>query len=381
METNDKVQKKPLNKKFIVALSALVILGGGYGIYKYVHSLSHEVTDDAQVESRITPVVSKIPGYIKEILVHDNQVVKKGDTLILLDDAEYVIKVQQAKAAYDASVSQLQVAEAGKNTTESTVASSQAGASTALANVSTAKANIETAKVQLWRATNDYNRYEKLFANQSITKQQFEQAVASKETAEKQLQVLQEQYKASEKQASAVAQQVNISKSQSVASVSQIDAAKAMVEQAKANLDNAELYLSYTVITAKEDGQISKVNLQNGQLIQPGQGLFNTVQKDNIWVVANFKETQMQYMREGQPVEIRVDAFPKHKFEGEINSISPATGAKFALLPPDNASGNFVKTVQRVPVKILFTNANDELRDHIRAGLNVEVDVNIKSAR
>lgn len=381
METNDKAQKKPLNKKFIVALAAIIILGGGYGIYKYVHSLSHEITDDAQVESKITPVVSKIPGYIKEILVHDNQEVKKGDILLQLDDSEYQIKVQQAQAAYDASLSQLKVAEAGKNTSESTVASSQAGASTAIANVATAKANIETAKVQLWRAKNDYERYEKLFANQSITKQQYEQAVAAKETAEKQLQVLQEQYKAAEKQASAVAQQVNISKSQSTASLSQIDVAKASVEQAKAALDNAKLYLSYTTITAKEDGQISKVNLQTGQLIQPGQSLFNTVQKNNIWVVANFKETQMEFVREGQPVIIKVDAFPKHKFEGTVNSISPATGAKFALLPPDNASGNFVKTVQRLPVKINFTNEKDEMLSHIRAGMNVEVDINIKSAK
>lgn len=381
METNNTATKKPLNKKFIVALGAIVLFGGGYGIYKYIHSLAHESTDDAQIETKITPIVSKIPGYIKTIYIQDNQVVKKGDTLIRLDDTEYIIQVEQAKANYQAALSQLQVAEAGEHTSQSTVLSSQAGASTAQANVATAQANIDAAKTQLWRASNDYDRYNRLYQSQSITKQQYEQALAAKETAEKQVVVLQEQLKAVEKQAQAVAQQVNISKSQAVASTSQIDAAKAVVDQAKANLDHAALYLSYTVITAKEDGQVSKINLQAGQLIQPGQGLFNTVQKGNIWVVANFKETQMQYMREGQAVSIKVDAFPKHKFEGVINSMSPATGAKFALLPPDNASGNFVKTVQRIPVKITFTNPEDEMLVYVKPGMNVDIDVNIKSGR
>jgi len=381
METNNTATKKPLNKKFIVALGAIVLFGGGYGIYKYVHSLAHESTDDAQIETKITPIVSKIPGYIKTIYIQDNQIVKKGDTLIRLDDTEYAIQVEQAKANYQAALSQLQVAEAGEHTSQSTVLSSQAGASTAQANVATAQANIDAAKTQLWRASNDYDRYNRLYQSQSITKQQYEQALAAKETAEKQVVVLQEQLKAVEKQAQAVAQQVNISKSQAVASTSQIDAAKAVVDQAKANLDHALLYLSYTVITAKEDGQVSKINLQAGQLIQPGQGLFNTVQKGAIWVVANFKETQMQYMREGQPVSIQVDAFPKHKFEGVINSMSPATGAKFALLPPDNASGNFVKTVQRIPVKITFTNPEDEMLVYVKPGMNVDIDVNIKSGR
>ncbi|WP_413512367.1 HlyD family secretion protein [Myroides odoratus] len=381
METNNTEYKKPLNKKFIIALSAIVLFGGGYGIYKYIHSRSHETTDDAQVESKITPIVSKVPGYIKAIYIQDNQLIKKGDTLLRLDETEYAIKVEQAKANYQAALSQLKIAEAGHHTSESTIVSAQAGASSAQANVGTAKANIESAKTQLWRAQNDYERYHRLYESQSITKQQYEQALAAKETAEKQVIVLQEQMKAAEKQANAVSQQIKVSQSQAVASTSQIDAAKAMVDQAKANLDNAELYLSYTVITAKEEGQISKINLQIGQLIQPGQGLFNTVQKNAIWVVANFKETQMEYMREGQSVQIKVDAFPKHEFEGIINSMSPATGAKFALLPPDNASGNFVKTVQRIPVKITFTHPEDEMLTHVKAGMNVDIDVNIKSGR
>jgi len=135
METTNTAYKKPLNKKFIIALSAIVLFGGGYGVYKYVHSLSHEKTDDAQVESKITPIVSKIPGYIKSIYIQDNQIIKKGDTLLRLDDTEYAIQVEQAKANYQAALSQFKVAEAGERTSESTVISAQAGASTAQANI------------------------------------------------------------------------------------------------------------------------------------------------------------------------------------------------------------------------------------------------------
>lgn len=381
METEQSSPKKKLNRKFIVALTALVVLGGAFGIYKYLHALAHETTDDAQVEAKISPVIPKVSGYIKAVLIQDNQYVKKGDTLLLLDDAEYQLKLQQAEDARLGAQSQLAVAQAGISSSNTAILSSEAGASTAWANVATAQANIEAAKVQVWRAQNDYNRYEKLYNNQSITKQQFEQAQAAKETAEKQLNVLQEQKKAAEKQAYAVGKQVDMSKSQTDITKSQTDVAKANLKQAETNIENAKLYLSYTAIIAAEDGQVSKINLQSGQLVQAGQALFNLVKTHDIWVVANFKETQMEHLREGQKVEIKIDAFPSHQFEGSVHSISPATGAKFALLPPDNASGNFVKTVQRLPVKIVFSKADDQLLKFIRPGMNADVDVWIKDGK
>ncbi len=371
--------KKKLNSKFIGGLTILVVAGVAFGVYKYIHSQAHETTDDAQVEAKISPVIPKVTGYVKSINIQDNEYVKKGDTLLVIDDSEYQIKLQQAEDARLAALSQLAVAEAGISSSNTAILSSEAGASTAWANVATAQANIEAAKVQVWRAQNDFNRYEKLFNNQSITKQQFEQAQAAKETAEKQLLVLQEQKKAAEKQAQAVGRQVDMSKSQTKVTHSQTDVAKANLKQAETNIENARLFLSYTVITAAEDGQVSKINLQSGQLVQAGQALFNLVKNNEIWVVANFKETQMEHLREGQTVEIKIDAFPKHRFEGTVNSISPATGAKFALLPPDNASGNFVKTVQRLPVKIVFSHTDDPMLQLIRPGMNADVDVLIKS--
>lgn len=371
--------KKKLNSKFIGGLTILVVAGVAFGVYKYIHSQAHETTDDAQVEAKISPVIPKVTGYVKSINIQDNEYVKKGDTLLLIDDSEYQIKLQQAEDARLAALSQLAVAEAGISSSNTAILSSEAGASTAWANVATAQANIEAVKVQVWRAQNDFNRYEKLFNSQSITKQQFEQAQAAKETAEKQLLVLQEQKKAAEKQAQAVGRQVDMSKSQTKVTQSQTDVAKANLKQAETNIENAKLFLSYTVITAAEDGQVSKINLQSGQLIQAGQALFNLVKNNEIWVVANFKETQMEHLREGQTVEIKIDAFPKHRFEGTVNSISPATGAKFALLPPDNASGNFVKTVQRLPVKIVFSHTDDPMLKLIRPGMNADVDVLIKS--
>src|SRR5690606_26550144 len=199
---------------------------------------------------------------------------------------------------------------------------SQAGANAALANVSTADANIEAAKVQVWRTQNDFDRYAALYESQSITKQQYEQALAAKETAEKQLKILEEQKKAAEKQAAQVAQQINSTRTQTQVSESQKDVAKANIKQAEANLENAKLNLSYTVIVAAESGKVSKIDLQNGQLVQAGQALFSLIPDNNTWVVANFKETQMENIRPGQKVEIDVDAFSKHKFEGKIESIS-----------------------------------------------------------
>lgn len=379
MSSKEKSKRK-INKKFITILLVVVLVGGGFGVYQYFHSLAHEITDDAQVESTISPVIPKVSGYIKKVYVEDNQEVRKGDTLLWIDDVDYKIKVEQAEAALLAAKSQRGVADAGVVVSNANTGISEAGVTAAHANVATAQASIEAAEVQVWRAKNDFERYDALYQKQSITKQQYEQALAAKESAEKQLKILQEQKKAVEKQAAQVAQQVNSSRSQTQISRSQTSVADANIKKAEADLENAKLNLSYTVVLAAENGRVSAINLQNGQLVQAGQALFSLIPKENSWVVANFKETQMEFIRPGQEVFIKVDAFPKHKFQGTVNSISPATGAKFALLPPDNASGNFVKTVQRIPVKIKFSNSKDELLPLIRPGMNVEVDINIKEA-
>lgn len=355
--------KRKINKRFLIVFTILVIGGAAFGISKYVHAQHHEETDDAQIEASISPVIPRIGGYISEVRVNDNQRVKLGDTLIVLDNRDLVIKLEQAEAALAAARSNLQVAQA---TTEA----SRSNISTTRANVGTVDAQIEAAKVNVWRATQDFKRYANLIKDHSITQQQYEQAEAAKLTAERQLAVLQEQRAAATEQTSAAA-------SQSHATAQNISVAEANIRQRQADVDNAKLALSYTVLTAPSDGYISKVNVQPGQFVQPGQTLFAVVLNEEKWVVANFKETQLDRMKEGQEVSVHADAFPGHEFKAHLTSFSPATGARFSLLPPDNASGNFVKVVQRVPVRIEFTDKNDPAVKSLRAGMNVTVDVHI----
>jgi len=361
METTETKRKR--NPVFIVILAVLIIGGAWFGISKYEHSLHHEDTDDAQIGADISPVIPRVAGYVKDVRVNDNQHVKKGDTLLILDNRDYEIKVEQAEAA-------LEIAQTNLNTAKATTTAARANISTSQASVGTVDAQIEAAKVNLWRASQDYDRYANLIKDHSITQQQYEQALAAKQTAEKQLSILQEQKKQAQQQTNAVSVQSN-------ATASQINVASATIHQRQVDVDAAKLNLSYTVITAPEDGLVSKVNVQPGQFVQAGQPLFSVVHSDNVWVIANFKETQLDKMKEGQKVIIKADAYHGHKFEAMLSSFSPATGSTFALLPPDNASGNFVKVVQRLPVRIDFTNKSDTLVKKLRPGMNVTVDVHL----
>jgi membrane fusion protein, multidrug efflux system len=361
----EKTEKKKTNKKFAVILTALVVVGGGYGIYKYLHGQAHETTDDAQIEKNMNPIIPRVTGYITKVFVKDNQQVKKGDTLFVIDDKDYVVRVEEAKAALAAAEGSYAVAKAD-------IGGAQAGVSVSDANIQSSKGNIEAAKVRVWRANSDFERYQNLYNNRSITKQQFEQAQAAKQEADANLRVLQQAEAASRSQKAA-------SVSRSAVSNKQTEVANANIERAKATLRAAELNLSYTVVTAAVDGQVSSIDIQPGQLVQPGQALFYIINSEDAWVVANFKETQLGKMKEGQKVTIKADAYDDVEFEGEVSSFSPATGARFSLLPPDNATGNFVKTVQRVPVKITLSANNDKEKVKLlRPGMNVEVDVHLK---
>ena len=354
---------KKKSKGFIIVLAILVIGGTWFGLTKYFHSQHHEETDDAQVESNISPVISRVSGYVLKVYVTDNQFVHKGDTLMSLDERDLKITLEQAEAALSTAKSNLNAAEANSNAAKTNI-------NTTHAAVATADAQIEAAKVNVWRTTQDYQRYENLIKDHSVTQQQYEQALAAKQLAEKQLQVLIEQ----KNQAST---QTGVVSSQSNATSQQIGVAGSVIKQRQVDVENARLNLSYTVITAPESGIVSKIPIQAGQLVQAGQSLFSVVLSNDKWVVANFKETQYNKMREGQKVIVHADAFPKHDFDAVLSSFSPATGARFALLPPDNASGNFVKVVQRLPVKIDFTNKADSLIQKLRPGMNVYVDVHL----
>lgn len=359
------MEKKTTNKKFILIFSVLILLSGSYGIYKYVHSLSHETTDDAQIEKNMNPIIPRVTGYVTKVYVKDNDFVKKGDTLFAIDNKDYLVKLEDAQAGLIAAQGNFAVSKAD-------MGSAAANISVSDANVQSAGGNIETAKIRLGRASNDFDRYNNLYANHSITKQQYEQALAAKQEAQSQLKILQQQQKASNFQKSVIIAKSNVSDKQT-------QVAAANIKRAQASLDAAKLNLEYTILTAVIDGQVSKISIQPGQLVQPGQSLFYIINNAEAWVIANFKETQLDKMIIGQKVSIKVDAYPDTNFEGVITSFSPATGSRFSLLPPDNATGNFVKTIQRLPVKISLEGKNDPAKIKLlRPGMNVDVDVHLK---
>jgi len=364
MENTTIEQPKKKSPVFAIILGIVIIAGAIYGYKKWSYGNSHEETDDAQIASNVSPVISKISGYVAEVRVKDNQFVKKGDTLIVLENSDQKIALEQAEAALGTSRSNLNSAKAGA------IAASK-GINTSNAAVQTANAQIEAAKVNVWKTTQDLKRYENLVKDHSITQQQYDAVLAAKQTADKQLQILINQ----KNQAS---QQTSVVTSQSDATSQQIGVASSVMKQREVDVENARQNLSYTVITAKQDGYVSKVPVQVGQFLQAGSQLFSIVLNNEKWIVANFKETQLDKMVEGQKVEIKIDAFPEDEFMGTVSSIAPATGSTFSILPPDNASGNFVKVVQRVPVKINFDNLKPEISKKLRAGMNVKVDVEVK---
>ena len=329
-------------------LSLLIISCGG-----------HEETDNAQFETNISPVIPKINSTVSKVLVTDNQAVKKGDTLVLLDDAMYRIAVQQAEIAV------LQ-AEQGVNLSSSNKAISNSSVSSVAANTYSSKAGVEAARVRYDLASKNFERFKNLLSEKSVTQQQFDGIKAEKETAEKLLNVAQGQLLALQKQIETT--QATVNSSSVGVSLSEI-----AVKQAKANLESAKLQLSYCAILAPADGIVSKKNVQNGQVVSIGQPLMAITDDKNIWVVANFKETQIEKMKIGQEAEIEVDAFDGEPLKGKVQSFSQATGSKFSLLPADNATGNFVKVTQRIPVKIVLTDKNATL--NLRAGMSVAVKV------
>ena len=340
---------KKKNKVIPIILGALIIIGAVFGYTEYSYYSKHVDTDDAQIDGDISPVIARVSGYVKDINFEENTQVTQNQVLVTLDDSDYKIKLEQAQAG-----------QVGAN---ASVGVSQAQIAATAANTSTAKANIEAARVKLDLAKKDYDRYENLVKDGSITKQAFDQAKAQKETAQAAYDAAVDQYNAAVKQVSTTQSQLNVSNSG--------------VNQHQADVDFAKLQLSYTQIKAPATGIVSKKNVQKGQLVQAGQSLFSIVNENSIYVTANFKETQLEKIRSGQKVKIDVDAYPDQDIEGEVYNFSPITGAKGSLLPPDNATGNFVKVVQRVPVKIKIANKDKAVLDKLRPGMSVKVSVAI----
>ncbi len=342
----------PPVKKKSKALPIILILVIGtslfFGISKYQYALHHEDTDDAQIDSDISPVYSRIAGYVSDIRFEDNQKVMKGDTLIIIDGRDLQIKLEQSEAAVANAFAAIKVAEAAVETAKGNAAVAQSG--------------IEAANVRLWRANQDYNRFSSLMDLDVTTQQKFDAAKAEKD--------------GSQAAVNSAKSQLIVANKQVAAAQEQIAVANAQLKQRQVDVDFSKLQLTYCVITAPADGLASKKNVQNGQLVNVGSPLCAVVGNDGVFVIANFKETQLSQMKEGQAVKIIVDAFPEEKIAAKVYRFSAATGAKFSLLPPDNASGNYVKVIQRIPVKIKFDDAS-KVKDLLRPGMSVRVSVEL----
>jgi membrane fusion protein (multidrug efflux system) len=312
----------------------------------------HESTDDAQVEGHIIPVLSKVGGYVDAVTVQDNDSVRAGDTLVRIDDAEYRVRLAQSEAELAAARA---AAGTGQNTGQA-----EAAVATATSQQAALDAQIAAARANEAKALSDLQRMKELAAKQIVSQQQLDAAQAAASAATANLQAV-------EKQAAAGGSSV-------VNARAGVRVAQARLEAVQAARDNAALQLSYTSVSAPVSGVVSKKMVELGQLVQPGQQLMSVVADTGVWVTANFKETQLSDMRAKQPVQIEVDAYGGCEAEGMVESLSPATGAKFALLPPDNATGNFTKVVQRVPVRILITKGCGVGRP-LRPGMSVTAHV------
>lgn len=337
-------------KKIIRSILIIAIIAAGiiWVSAHFFHLGNVEWTDNAQVRRNIVPINSRVQGYIERICFNDFEEVHKGDTLVVIENSEHLLRVAQANAAYQRSL----VENTAMGTTISTTES----------NLSVNDAAIDELKVRLSQAETDYRRYEELLAQKAVTRQQYENVKTN--------------YDAMKAKYDMLLRQKNSTRLVKTEQTQRLDQRKADIEAAKAALDLAQLNLSYTVVTSPCDGIASKKNIQIGQLIQPGQNLLSLVESDKVWVVANYKETQMEHIKDGLEVKIKVDAVPNIIYKGIVTSISNATGAQYSAIPVDNATGNFVKVKQRVPIRIDFSADNSlEALKRLSSGMNVECEV------
>uniref|UniRef100_I2PWK6 Multidrug resistance efflux pump n=1 Tax=Desulfovibrio sp. U5L TaxID=596152 RepID=I2PWK6_9BACT len=340
-------RRRPLWKNPWVLLVVACMLAGAF-LY-WLHDRQFESTDDAFIAGHVTAVSARVPGRVKEVLVDDNQKVKKGEVLVRIDPAEYQVRLEQAKTALvtakrnlDEAVSQQEAARASAQTSRAQVASEQATAE-------------YTGKEQ--------KRYAKLAAERVVAQEAKDNADTAARTAEAALDVAKKKYAADLTQVSLAG--------------TRIDTAKAQVEEARAAVDKAALDLAHTEVHARVSGRVTNKAVEPGDYIQTGQNFLSLVNPD-VWVVANFKETQMTRMRPGQPVAVTVDTYPDREIKAHVESVQRGTGAAFSILPPENATGNYVKVVQRVPVKIVFDRSDADQDMLLAPGMSVVPTVRVR---
>lgn len=337
-------------KKAIPNFFILIILVAGIAWVcgRFLRISSDEYTDNAQVKQHLTPVNTRVQGFIKKIYFEEYQKVKKGDTLVVIEDIEYRLKVAQAEADYHNAL-------VGKNAMYTTINTTQN-------NILVTDAAIDEQRIRLENAETDYKRYQELVKEEAVTPQQFDRVRTDYAATKARYEQLIRQ-----KQSTSLVKQEQTQR---------LEQNEAAIKLAEAALELAKLNLSYTVILATTDGVTGRKEIHEGELVQQGQTLVTLVDGTEKWVIANYKETQTTNMHIGQKVKINVDAIPGVRFEGKISSISDATGSAYSIIPQDNSAGNFVKVEQRIPIRIEFTSANKkEDLERLRAGMNVECTV------
>ncbi len=394
-----------MNRSRISILVGVVVLLAAVGGGLVWFGAGKESTDDAQVDAHVTPVAARVGGTVRTVAVVENQMVEAGALLVEIDARDYAVAVERAKAELADAEAAVAMARANLPITQATatggaasareaitraqagVEEARKGVEAATARVNVAKARVAEADVVVRRAAKDVERLKGLLAKDEIAQQQFDAAVAGADAAkasrdavlalvteaeagiraaESRLAMSQ----AGEQQAKAGLTSADTVPQQMAAAQARQGSADARVQQVRAQLEQAELNLQYTRITAPAAGIVSRKSVEPGQVVPAGQSLFAIVALDAVWVTANFKETQVEAMRPGQSVTLEVDAYKGHPFRGHIESVSPATGARFSLLPANNATGNFVKVIQRVPVRILV-DAGQDATHVLRPGMSV----------
>jgi membrane fusion protein (multidrug efflux system) len=387
-------ERNPRFRMFLI-IGVVVLLVAGFFLWRYFNS--YESTDDAQIDGHLNPVSARVTGHVEKLLVTDNQYVQAGQALVQIDPRDYQVLVARAKADYDDAVATARAAGVNvpitSTSTSSQLSSADADLGGAQASLSAARQQYDAANAQLAqadannvKAQNDLARYKQLVSKQEISQQQYDQAYAAAlagaagvDAARANAAAAQQQIKAAQSRVAQAEANVRSARTgpQQVAAIrSRAQSAEAIVEEKKAALDQAQLNLQYTTIVSPVNGVVTNRTVEVGQNVQPGQELMRIINLDDIWVTANFKETQLRNMRTGQQVTIRVDTTGKD-YKGHLQSIAGASGSITSLLPPENATGNFVKVVQRIPAKITFDQG--ETREHVlRPGMSVEPKVWIR---
>jgi membrane fusion protein (multidrug efflux system) len=353
--------KKKQNKKNKIRATlsnVIVFVVIGFGLFwlvrKYFHIGDKTYTESAQVEEFINPINTRVSAYIKEIRFIEHQPVKKGDTLVILDDREILTQLGQAEAAYQNAMAQRSATSSSVNTVSN--------------NVSVMESNIAGAKARLWNAEQNLNRYKNLLASEAVTRQQYDQMKTEYDAQKAVYQTLINQKQSANLSTTEVKSKLGIN--------------DAEIKRTKAALDMAKINLSYTVITAPYDGVMGRRIISEGQLIQPGQQVGTIVLNNQKWVTANFLESQMPNIRIGEKMIMTADALGGKQFEGVVTAVSAATGSRYSSVPTDNSTGNFIKVQQRIPVRIEFTASNKkEDIAKLSAGMNMNVSFEDKSKK